>query len=298
MERRLAQASHKFNKDSTTVNSNPFQARAPPPPSRGVKNKTSLVAVLCLIQFLSNSSFSQMAPFYPLKAREKGVSVIWIGMVIGLMAFMQIVSSALVGKFLHQMGGRNFIIIVGSLLIIFQTTFLTYLNYENDVQRFLAFSFLAQAMGGLGAGANSTASMAILSSFDAEDREKYIGYVEMANGVGLLFGPLLGAMLYSIGGYMMPFATFAIFYLLCYPFIVITLLSNSRLDHDSQVEEEDMAQAELNREEPKEEIHLSLLLMKPRFVYGLLSQMMLMMSIQYLAPNLAIHLHDQGYNAS
>lgn len=75
--------------------------------------------VLCLIQFLSNSAFSQMAPFYPLKAKEKGVSTMQIGLVIGVMAGMQIVSSALVGKYLHQIGGRNPIIMLGSMLIIF-----------------------------------------------------------------------------------------------------------------------------------------------------------------------------------
>lgn len=32
-------------------------------------------------------------------------------------------------------------------------------------------------------------------------------------------------------------------------------------------------------------------------MYGLLSQMLLNMSIQYLAPNLAVHLHFYGYTA-
>lgn len=48
--------------------------------------RKSLVCVLCLTSFLSNSAFSQMSPFYPLKAREQGINVIAIGMVIGVMA--------------------------------------------------------------------------------------------------------------------------------------------------------------------------------------------------------------------
>ena len=50
--------------------------------------------------------------------------------------------------------------------------------------------------------------MAILSSFEFSEREKYIGWVEAATGVGLLFGPLLGGMLFTIGGYITPFITF------------------------------------------------------------------------------------------
>ena len=59
-----------------------------------------------------------MSPFYPLKARERGISIIYIGLMLGLMAIMQIVSSLLVGKFLHRIGGRHPIIMVGSLFII------------------------------------------------------------------------------------------------------------------------------------------------------------------------------------
>ena len=50
--------------------------------------------------------------------------------------------------------------------------------------------------------------MAILSSMRSKQREKYIGWGEAACGIGLLFGPLMGAGLYDVGGYVMPFATF------------------------------------------------------------------------------------------
>jgi len=43
--------------------------------------------------------------------------------------------------------------------------------------------------------------MAILSGFGAEEREKYIGWIEAAFGLGMLFGPLLGAVMYNYGGY-------------------------------------------------------------------------------------------------
>jgi len=54
--------------------------------------------------------------------------------------------------------------------------------------------------------------MAILSSMGPASREKYIGWGEAACGLGLLLGPLMGAVLYDIGGYVLPFATFGKFY--------------------------------------------------------------------------------------
>ena len=95
-----------------------------------------------------------------------------------------------------------------TFLIIVQTTMLGYLEYIEDDELFLQLSFFAQILGGLGAGANSTSSMAILSSFPQSEREKYIGWVEASFGIGLLFGPMIGALLYTIGGYVMPFITF------------------------------------------------------------------------------------------
>ena len=112
-----------------------------------------------------------MSPFYPVKAKERGVSVVNIGFVIGTMAVCQIIGSFFVGLFLKALGGRNCIIITATLLIISQSALLGYLEYVEDDQMFLYLSLLAQILGGIGAGANATSSMAILSSFDKNERE-------------------------------------------------------------------------------------------------------------------------------
>lgn len=82
---------------------------------------------------------------------------------------------------------------------------------------------MAQILGGIGAGANSTASMAVLSSFRTDEREQYIGWIESATGIGLLFGPLLGALLYNIGDYYLPFFFFSVLYAIAFPTIVFIL---------------------------------------------------------------------------
>ena len=53
----------------------------------------------------------------------------------------------------------------------------------------------------------------------------------------------------------------------------------------------------VEEEEKKEKVKITALIRHPRFLFGLFSQMILLMSIQYLAPNLAIHLHHFGYSA-
>lgn len=98
-------------------------------------------------------------------------------------------------------------IMLGSLLITSQILIMGMIDYI-DGDNFLYMSFLAQALGGCGGGANMVSSMAMLSSFDRGEREQYIGWIETATGIGMLFGPLIGAFLFSIGGYQTPFFTF------------------------------------------------------------------------------------------
>jgi MFS family permease len=88
------------------------------------------------------------------------------------------------------------------------------LKYVNDKESFIKYSFLWKFMCGIGSGINSTASMAIVSTHYKNERERAIGLIEAASGVGLLLGPFFGALLYEIGGYMLPFiATGKILYI-------------------------------------------------------------------------------------
>ncbi len=77
-------------------------------------------------------------------------------------------------------------------------------------------------LGGIGAGLNSTCAMAIITVFYADEKELYIGILEAGMGVGLLFGPLMGAFLYSIGGYIFPFWGVAAICISLYPLLLHT----------------------------------------------------------------------------
>lgn len=109
-----------------------------------------------------------------------------------------------------------------------QNLALGYLEYEKDSDVFLSMSFAAQLLGGIGAGAISTSSFSILSSFRRSEREKYIGWIEAVNGLGFLFGPIFGAFLYNLGGFNTPFFFYAAMIIVCYPFISYSLVSSCK----------------------------------------------------------------------
>ena len=67
----------------------------------------------------------------------------------------------------------------------------------DDENEFIFWSFIAQIIGGLGAGNNAVASMAmVIADSEKKDRVKYLGWIETACGLGFLVGPLWGSVMY------------------------------------------------------------------------------------------------------
>jgi MFS family permease len=63
----------------------------------------------------------------------------------------------------------------------------------------------------------------VIAASSKKDRDQNIGFIEAFSGLGFLTGPLLGSLMFTIGGYMMPFLTIGCIYILTFPFIVYTL---------------------------------------------------------------------------
>ena len=145
-----------------------------------------------------------MGPFYPFEANSRGVSPAVLGFVVGSFSILYIVSAVVCGKYLSQIGkstGLKF----GMLLIVVQLYGLGALKYVESSYAFVALSVLAQSIGGIGAGINTTCGIAIITNHSPEDREFNLGIFEAGAGFGLLLGPLIGTALYAAGGYIAPF---------------------------------------------------------------------------------------------
>jgi len=74
--------------------------------------------------------------------------------------------------------------------------------------------------------------MAIITSCFPEDREDNIAVLEGGVGIGMLLGPLAGAVLYTLGGYCAPFWFVAFVCCALYPSL------NSSIDFIEQQERE------------------------------------------------------------
>ena len=174
-----------------------------------------VVLFLTLIATLQSISFSQVGPFYPFEAKEKGVTPLSLGLIIGSFSIAYILSAAISGKYLTKIGKATGLR-VGLFMIIIQLFGLSSLKFIHSPSLFIGLSITAMAIGGSGAALNVTCALAIINTNYPTEREKNLGLFEGGSGLGLLLGPLLGSLLYAIGGYCLPFLTFGIISLLLF----------------------------------------------------------------------------------
>ena len=157
-----------------------------------------------------------MGPFYPFEAKEKGVTPLSLGLIIGSFSIAYILSAAISGKYLTKIG-KGTGLRVGLLMVIIQLFVLSSLKFIHSSYLFIGLSIAAMSIGGSGAALNVTCALAIINTNYPNEREKNLGFFEGGSGFGLLLGPLLGSLLYTIGGYCLPFLTFGTISLLLFP---------------------------------------------------------------------------------
>jgi len=144
------------------------------------------------------------------------VPKVLLGFIIGQFSFIYIITSIIIGKYLsttNRSAGLRF----GLCFVVVQLLILGGIYYVENMYLFIFLAFLAQTLGGIGAGFNSTCGLAIITSCFPDDRETNLAIMAAGVGIGMLLGPLFGAVLYTIGGYILPFWFVAFLCMALYP---------------------------------------------------------------------------------
>lgn len=186
---------------------------------------------LSLINFCSYLSMSIIAPFFPLEASNKGVSTSTSGFIFSIYALVVMISAPLLGKLIPIIGAKfmllNGILISGVCNILFGM-----LNNVQGQYLFTCYCFLVRAFEAFGAAAFTTASYTFIMQRFPDDIGVAFGIAETCVGVGMCMGPAVGSLLYTIGGYGLPFYTLGALILLCLPisaYLIKPIKSSSKL---------------------------------------------------------------------
>ncbi|KDR11631.1 MFS-type transporter SLC18B1-like isoform X2 [Zootermopsis nevadensis] len=192
--------------------------RHPEPGSIRHFSRTQKLALtsLALVDFISFCSMSIMAPFFPKEASRKGMSETISGLVFSFYALVMFVSSPLFGKILPRVGAKflfmSGMFVAGSCNLLFGM-----LVYIENFPTFTIYCFLVRGMEALGASAYATASYVFVVDIFPDNIGSVLGILETFVGLGMSIGPALGGILYSVGGFGLPFYTLGILMVVIVP---------------------------------------------------------------------------------
>ena len=145
---------------------------------------------IILVVFIDLLGFSLIIPLLPYYAQTFNASDITIGFLLASYAAAQLIGAPLLGRASDRFGRRPI------LLISIFGTFLGFLLF--GFAKSLAMLFASRILQGLTGGNLSVAQAYITDVTDAKSRNRGLGLIGAAFGLGFIIGPALGGLLSGI----------------------------------------------------------------------------------------------------
>ncbi|KAF8790394.1 MFS-type transporter SLC18B1 like protein [Argiope bruennichi] len=137
-------------------------------------------------------------------AERKQASATAYGLVFGVYQLAMFISAPIYGKIIIVLK-PGFLMKTGMLVSGICVILFSFLDYAPPGVPFIALSILVRGVDALGASAFLTASYTTLGCELPDVIGRAMSIVETAFSVGLAIGPVIGGMLYEVGGFSLPF---------------------------------------------------------------------------------------------
>jgi len=188
--------------------------------SSSTKNKRLHKRRTCLVllggtQLLAGCTLSLLAPFFSNEAEGKGVSVAAAGVVFSSVFVVQIVLTPVLGKYISRLGSSN-LFNYGAILSGLTNVAFAFVPLLPSGPLFLAVSLVIRCVTAVGEAAVFTAVYPLASARASPGRcSSVLGWMETMLGLGTTLGPVLGGLLYQLGGFYLPFLALGGLLVLC-----------------------------------------------------------------------------------
>lgn len=199
------------------------------------------LSLISLANLFGGISLSLLSPFYPGEALKKGVSVTLSGLVLSSVYITTVICTPLIGRYIDILGARKFLL-VGSSVCALSNIVFGFLDFVEGSTIFLALSFIIRIVTAIGESAIPNSCMALATKqLDKGNQGKAVATCEACFGIGSIFGPSIGGLLYDYGGFSLPFFAHGSAQLLL-AILCAVFLEDDRtpgyesLEEDSQVE--------------------------------------------------------------
>ena len=169
-----------------------------------ITNYINLFLISCSVLF-AGISLSLLSPFYPKEALSKGVTVTESGIVLGSVFITTIIITPLFGKYIEMLGARWFLI-AGTFIVGVGNFLFGFLSQVEDKNTFFLLSIIIRIITAIGESAVAPASYPLAGrQVSKENNGKAMALAESFFGIGTMFGPTMGGLLYDMKGFPMPF---------------------------------------------------------------------------------------------
>ncbi|XP_070209139.1 MFS-type transporter SLC18B1-like isoform X1 [Littorina saxatilis] len=169
---------------------------------------------LAFANFAACACFSLLAPFFPHEAAEKDMPASLIGLVFSCFELCMFTTSPIFGNYIAIIGPKSAFVsgqfLSGGCSILFGLLYMSPPGVP-----FIALCFAVRIVQALGASAFVTASFALIANEFPENVGTAFGALETFTGLGYVVGPLLGGVLYEVGGFGTPFFVMGALLILC-----------------------------------------------------------------------------------
>ena len=173
-----------------------------------------MLACLCLVNLLANSAYSSIAPFFPQEALKKGVPTSVHGIVFASYSVSMALFSPMFARLLNTHSAKK-ILITGCLCEGVAMIIFGLIDYIDGPTAYACSAFFCRFLEGFGNGLlNSSSSKLLMIVFPEEKLARMNGILQSFTGLGMLMGPILGSLLFILGGFQLPFYIVGVFLIL------------------------------------------------------------------------------------
>eukprot|EP00331_Platyophrya_macrostoma_P010163 CAMPEP_0176429998 /NCGR_PEP_ID=MMETSP0127-20121128/14010_1 /TAXON_ID=938130 /ORGANISM="Platyophrya macrostoma, Strain WH" /LENGTH=454 /DNA_ID=CAMNT_0017811841 /DNA_START=1 /DNA_END=1365 /DNA_ORIENTATION=+ len=159
---------------------------------------------LYTITFFLYTAHSNLAPFFPDRAMKKGLSQTEVGAIFSASPIGSFLLSFVFGKQMMKIG-RKRLMTLGICMEATAVFTFGFIDFLEDKQLYFIISYCSRLLMGIGLTGFGTASYAFAAAHYPEQLMEKIAMIELYAGLGLMAGPIFGAGVYSIGGYVSVF---------------------------------------------------------------------------------------------
>ncbi|XP_070558206.1 MFS-type transporter SLC18B1-like isoform X1 [Ptychodera flava] len=163
-----------------------------------------LAVIIVLSRVVFEGTESMIAAFYPLEAEGRGVGTTLVGLVFSSLQISAFVTTFFVPKLIQKIPLR-YVYVLGYVLFTCSTLLMSSTALLKG-NAFAALSIILRATCGIGIVVCETLGMTIaMTSFPVQYRPKLIALIEVGSTIAFIIGPVIGGLLYNLGGYHLPF---------------------------------------------------------------------------------------------